>query len=310
MEIMRGKPLKQFILATLLLCLALPAFAQRTPRTDHPLISPYQGSEIRRKDVKEFDEYNAFTGMDDSGTEPTGIALEGKVTKILYTTPKERSILEVFRNYENAIAQAGAEVLYTCNQEKKECVERYAGRTFQEFSDIHSMSNLSGRYLLAQIAQDEQTAYVAIAVGQSSTTIHVIEVKKMELGMVSLDAAALGEGLDTRGFVIVEGIYFDTDKATLQAQSAAALEEMAKLLNSRPDLQVYIVGHTDSQGTFTHNMTLSQDRANAVVDALATDFEVDRERLAAHGIGPLAPQASNSSESGRAKNRRVVLVTR
>ena len=57
--------------------------------------------------------------MDESGKEPTGIALEGKVTKILYTTPNERSILEVFRNYENAIAQAGAEVLYTCNQEKK-----------------------------------------------------------------------------------------------------------------------------------------------------------------------------------------------
>lgn len=303
--------MKSYALVAFLLSCALPVFAQgRTPLTDHPLISPYEGSKIRRKDVKEFDEYNAFTGMDESGKEPTGLALEGKVTKILYNNPRERSILEMYRNYEAALAQAGAEILYACNQDKLECAERYAGPILQKFSDIHSLSNLKGRYVLAKIEEDEQTAYVAIAIGQATTTIHVIEVKKMDVGMVSLDAAALGKGLDSRGYVIVEGIYFDTDKATLQAQSATALEEMAKLLNSRPDLEVYIVGHTDSQGSFAHNQTLSQNRARAVVDALAVDHGVSRTRMEGHGVGPLAPQANNSTDTGRAKNRRVVLVAR
>ena len=99
---------------------------------------------MRRKDVREFDEYSAFTGMDASGKEPTARALEGKVTKMIYKAPENRSTLEVFRNYENAIAQFGADVLYTCNQDKLECVARYAGRTFQEVSDIHSISNLEG----------------------------------------------------------------------------------------------------------------------------------------------------------------------
>lgn len=265
---------------------------------------------MRRKDVQEFDEYSAFMGMDESGDEPIALALEGKVTKIVYKAPVNRSTLEVFRNYENAIAQSGAEVLYSCNQDKLECVARYAGPTIYKVSDIQSISNLEGRYLLAKIEQDEQTAYIAIAVGQSSTTIHVVEVKKMELGLVSLDAAALGKGLDALGYVIVEGIYFDTDKATLQAQSSVALEEMAKLLAARPDLGVYIVGHTDSQGSFAHNQALSQDRAAAVVDALAADYGVDRARLKGHGVGPLAPQASNSNDGGRAKNRRVVMVVR
>ena len=208
------------------------------------------------------------------------------------------------------MTEAGAKILYTCNQEKKECVERYAGPTFQKYSDIHSMQNLHGRYLLARLEQDEQTAYVAIAVGRTSTTIHVIEVKKMDVGMVSLDAAALGKGLDSRGYVVVKGIYFDTDKAILKSESAPALEQMAELMKSRPELAVYIVGHTDSQGTFAHNRTLSQNRADAVVDELATTYGVGRDRMEGHGVGPLAPQASNSDESGRARNRRVVLVVR
>ena len=301
--------MKNLLLIAVLLCLAFPGFGQpRAPLTDHPLISAYEGSVIRRKDVKEFDEYSAFMGMDESGKEPTGLSLEGKVTKIIYRKPRDRSILEVFRNYENAVTEAGAEVLYTCNQDKLECAARYAGPVLQKFSDIHSISNLKGRYMLAQIEQDERIAYVVIAVGQASTDIHVVEVKKMDVGMVTLDAAALGKGLDERGYVIVEGIYFDTDRAILQTQSATALEEMAKLLDARPNLQVYVVGHTDSQGSFSHNQMLSQNRANAVVEELSANYGVNRSRMEGHGVGPLAPQANNSSDSGRAKNRRVVLV--
>lgn len=303
--------MRKFVVAVFLTCLASPVFSQgRTPLTDHPLISPYEGSTIRRKDVKEFDEYNAFAGMDEAGSEPTGLALEGKITKIIYTKPKERSILEVFRNYENALEQSGAEVLYTCDQEKMACVARYAGPTFQKFSDIHSISNLAGRYLLAKIEEAEHTAYIAIAVGPASTDVHVVEVKKMDVGMVTLDAAALGKGLDARGYVIVEGIYFDTDQATLQPQSSAALGEMANLLKGRPDLSVFVVGHTDMQGSFAHNQALSQNRAEAVVGELVSKYGISQARLEGHGVGPLAPQASNSDDMSRAKNRRVVLVAR
>lgn len=282
----------------------------RAVLTDHPLVTPYEGSEIRRKDVKEFDEYSAFTGMDKSKNEPTGIQLEGKVTRLFYTRPKERSILEVFRNYKMAVEQAGAEILYECNQEKKECVVRYAGPTLQKYSGLHAISNLAGRYLLAKLADGENTAYIAIAVGQTFTDVHVVEVRNMDTGMASLDVEALGQGLDAKGYVIVEGIYFDTDKATLKDESTAALGQVAELLGSRPDLEVYVVGHTDMQGGFDHNLTLSRNRAAAVVDALVERYGIARDRLAGHGIGPLAPQASNRNDAGRAKNRRIVLVAR
>ena len=303
--------MKHVFLVVVSLILSVTAFAQgREPLTDHPVISAYEGSVLRRKNVQEFDEYNAFTGMDESGKEPTGITLEGKITKIFYEKPKERSILEVFRNYESAVTSNGAEILYTCDQEKKECVERYAGPTLQKFSGLHAISNLKGRYLLAKLEQDENTAYIAIAVGQTFTDSHVIEVRDMDTGMVTLDAAALGRGLDSRGYVIVEGIFFDTDEATLKPESTPALEQVAALLSGRQDLDVYVVGHTDMQGSLEHNRNLSTRRAAAVVNELAQSYGIERSRMDGYGVGPLAPQASNNNDRGRAKNRRVVLVAR
>lgn len=295
----------------LLLLGVLPASVQgREAMSDHPLISPYEGSEIRRKKVVEFDEYRAFTGMDASGKEATVIELEGRITKINYVNPKDRSRLEMIRNYEAALRSAGADILYQCNQDELECVQRYAGPTFQKTSDIHAMANLAGRYLLARIDAEQETAYIAVAVGQSSTDIHIVEVKAMETGMVVLDAQALGKGIDQRGYVVVEGIYFDTDKAVLKAESTPALQQVAALLEMRPELRVYVVGHTDMQGSFAHNQSLSEARARAVVNALTTEYAVAADRMEGHGVGSLAPKASNANDQGRGLNRRVVLVSR
>lgn len=69
-----------------------------------------------------------------------------------------------------------------------------------------------------------------------------------------------------------------------------------------------VVGHTDNQGTVDANISLSQRRAQAVVEALAKGHGVDANRLAARGVANLAPVASNTTEAGRAKNHRVELV--
>jgi len=85
---------------------------------------------------------------------------------------------------------------------------------------------------------------------------------------------------------------------------------MARLLRDNPGLDVFIVGHTDSTGAFDHNMSLSKARADAVANALISQHGVAASRLQASGVGPLAPVATNDTEDGRAKNRRVELVKR
>ncbi len=284
--------------------------AQAADKTDHPLLRAYEGSVLRKKDVKEFDEYQAFRGYDNEAKEVIGEVLEGKVTRIFYGNPKDRSVLEMFRNYETALKSAGAEILYQCNQKKYECAKQYAGVVVNKYNGMSSISNTGGRYMLAHLAQEGGTAYVAVGVNKMFTDIHVVEIKGMETDKVSVNAAALAEGLGADGYVIVEGIYFDTDKATLKPASDAALSEVAKLLGEKPELKVYVVGHTDMQGSLAHNMTLSEKRAKAVVAVLSTDYGVDKARMEGHGVGPLAPKATNTQESGRAQNRRVVLVAR
>jgi outer membrane protein OmpA-like peptidoglycan-associated protein len=299
--------LRSLLLVTVALgCTA--AAPAREALTDHPLIQPYEGSTLRRKDVKDFDEYRLITGT--NGKALSGPTLEGKVTRLFYANPKGRSVLEVFRNYSDALQRGGATMLFSCDQQKAECLKAYAGPGFQKHSGIQAIRNTIGRFLSAKVEQGGQTAYVAVAVSDIFTDVHVIEIKAMDTGMAALDASVLAEGIDKDGFVVVDQIYFDTDKTSITPASAPAMQQVAKLLAARPQLKLYVVGHTDMQGTLAHNMALSKGRAVAVVDALTTDYGVAAGRLEGHGAGPLAPQATNANDAGRSLNRRVVLVVR
>jgi outer membrane protein OmpA-like peptidoglycan-associated protein len=106
----------------------------------------------------------------------------------------------------------------------------------------------------------------------------------------------------------VYGIYFDTGKSDVKPESDAALREIAKLLSQEAKLKLYVVGHTDSVGQLDANMKLSQARAEAVSKTLAAKHGVAASRLKAMGAGPISPVASNATEDGKAKNRRVELV--
>lgn len=289
---------------------ATTALAVTKDETNHPLVVPYEGSSLHNKQVKEFDAYSLFKGWNKQSKAYVTEALEGKVTKIHYKTPPGRSEIEIYHNYRAALTQAGAQILYECDQTKVECMDTYVGSLLRQRFGIQSIGNRTGHYMAAKLERDNQTAYVVIGVGPQDADVHVVEMKKMETGKSAINMEALVAGLDTQGSVVVEGIYFDTDKTTLKSESKPALEEVAALLKAKPQLTLYVVGHTDTQGAFEHNMQLSKGRAEAVVEALVKDNAIAAHRLQAQGVGPLAPVASNAEETGRAKNRRVVLVQR
>jgi outer membrane protein OmpA-like peptidoglycan-associated protein len=125
---------------------------------------------------------------------------------------------------------------------------------------------------------------------------------------VVADAAGLGSDIKSTGHVAVYGITFDTNKSVVKPESKASLDEIAKLLKQDPTLKLKVVGHTDMVGSPEANMALSQARAEAVVQALVAEGGVTAARLKGYGVGPLAPVASNDTDAGRAKNRRVELV--
>ena len=133
-----------------------------------------------------------------------------------------------------------------------------------------------------------------------------------ELGAIEnkmVDAAAMAKGLGETGHIALYGIYFDTDKAMLKPESRPTLEQIAKLLTGQPQLNVFIVGHTDNQGAYDYNLDLSRRRAEAVAAELVKSYRIAQARLRTAGVGFLAPVGSNASDSGRALNRRVELVS-
>ena len=112
------------------------------------------------------------------------------------------------------------------------------------------------------------------------------------------------------GKAVIYGITFDFDKAEIKPESKPQLDQIAKLLTDHADLKLAITGHTDNQGSADYNQKLSQRRAEAIVATLAGSYGIAADRLSAQGMGASSPVASNDTEEGRAKNRRVELVKR
>lgn len=111
----------------------------------------------------------------------------------------------------------------------------------------------------------------------------------------------VGEGVNV---TFASGLLFDTDSDLLHAAARQNLTTLANNLSQHPNTDLLIVGHTDSRGTDVHNMALSERRAASVVNYL-TSQGVARGRLRPAGRGETEPVASNDTEEGRAKNRRV-----
>jgi OOP family OmpA-OmpF porin len=107
--------------------------------------------------------------------------------------------------------------------------------------------------------------------------------------------------------LILEGVNFDNDKATLHPEAIAILDQAAATLQEWGDVKVEVAGHTDSVASDAYNLQLSQRRANAVRDYLISKG-IAAERLTAKGYGESMPIADNATEEGRFKNRRVELI--
>ena len=286
----------------LLLVFPVLILAQDIPNSqDHPLISRYPGQTIRGFDVKEFDQYNLVLSVDKTGAPEKVRKLEGKVTRINYRNPAGRSTTEIFRNFEDGLRRGGAQILFACAANACGSPIRWTS-----VNGIRSMGGqIDNRYVAGRLTKAGAEAFLSVYVGSGSTQVDIIEPKPMEGGLVTVDADALAAGIDAEGHVAVYAILFDTGQSTLKPESQPAIPEIAKLLKNRTDLKLFVVGHTDNTGGFDLNMRLSRDRANAVIQSLVSDHGIAAARLTPHGVGPLAPVSTNSTEEGRAKNRRT-----
>lgn len=295
---------------------------------DHPLITRYPASILTWCEAQNFAEYKIATGPETGYRKiDDWIETEGKIYRRYYELNAERTLTEVYRNYLQAIEKAGFEVIAKGVFEERNVKKEVGGGSWLGTAytpnpyptnagiKLHQGSSDSGGscYIAAKLKRPGGTVYVVVGGhlyrhNEFVFLIDIIEEDEMEGGMVSLDADAMGRDIDLYGKVAIYGIHFDFDKATLKPESKPALDEIAKLLKARPQLNLYVVGHTDAKGTFAYNQKLSEDRANAVVEALVSQYSIARTRLEPHGVGLLVPVFTNKNDKGREKNRRVELV--
>jgi len=308
---------------------------------DHPVLKRFTGSLLvgyaqQDWEQRSFPDASGVSKTEDKFNRP--VNLEGKVTRLFYLAPLGKSPLEVFRNYQQALTAAGFKPTWSCESEAQGCTkayfaidgyERAKGMRWAEgnlpaagtdhrgstWALPMALSYEQARMLVGTLTSGGRTLNLLLFTSmaenehtnRAATYIEIVEPKAMPTGQVTVDAKAIGQGLQAEGRIALYGILFDTGKTELKPESNAQLDQMAAVLKAQPALKVFIVGHTDNVGSLDANLKLSQGRAQAVVAAL-TQRGIAAQRLAAHGNANYAPVASNAAEDGRAKNRRVEMV--
>jgi OmpA-OmpF porin, OOP family len=279
------KSLSGVFLSILLLCLTGTVLAANDPNDsagskDPSIFSRMPGFHISNYEETQFDRYEFQVNADKKE------AVEGHSYVVSYYANDDITLpsgLQVTRNYTNAAKAADGKAVY-------------------EFED--------GGYQIStmKVVKGNTEIWARVeAANNGMYHINVVERQLMNQDVVA-DAGSLANSIKETGRAAVYGIYFDTGKSDIKAESAPALKEIARMLQADANMKLYVVGNTDNVGTFDSNVKLSTSRADAVVKELTTNYSITASRLQPFGAGPTSPAAANQTEEGHAKNRRVELV--
>lgn len=271
------------------LCLIAGLVAPMQAQQDNPecagktfdLFTSFQGFHLARCEDSEFKQ---MTYWIDRGSKE--VAKEGRWVKLSYElaegSGRRLSGLQVIRNFGNAAKAAGGTVVPSSDDMVYRIVK--GARTYWAQLSGPTTASAEVQWYNLEIIQEEAMA--------------------QEL------SAALNDGLAANGKVAIYDILFDTGLAVVKPESHDAIKAIADWLAANPTANLYVVGHTDNTGTLPANLKLSKDRAAAVVTYLTSKLGVTATRLTADGVGPLAPVSTNTTDAGRALNRRVEVVLR
>lgn len=270
---------------------------------------------------RNFDAYDLPVGKFTRDDKPVE-KLEGAVREFAYVLEDDTSTVEAIRNYQRSFTSLGYVTQFECAGDECGGFDFRFG-TFLVDPPAMRFDLADFRFLSASDAEGGLHASVLASRQGGKLFVQVISVEGESAPQTMVDVAdaprprakpnsarlfALARRLTEDGHAALEGIAFEAGSAKFVGTSEDALEQAATLLRGRPDLRFLVVGHTDNQGDLELNRTLSLARAEAVAARLASVEGVEANQLIPHGVGFLAPRASNETEDGRALNRRVELV--
>jgi OOP family OmpA-OmpF porin len=267
----------------LLMLISKVAFSQDAEGCkEHPMFPNRMSNYLISECTNNFNATEFWISPDASRT----VTKEGTTTSIRYDFNSESgqqkpSALQILRNYENAAKKIGGTTMY------------------------FNVGSATGVFKI--VKNGKEVAWVKVESGGNDSndfiSLTIVELEAMNQEITSNDILT---ALNTDGRIALY-INFETGKSDIKPESQAVIDQIAEMLKSNPALKISIEGHTDNVGTPTTNKTLSENRANAVKNALITKG-TDKSRLSSKGFGQDNPISENNTEDGKAKNRRVEIV--
>jgi len=257
--------------------------AQESEYKDTPWFSGMPNYLIYVAEDTEFDSYNFFNGKNCT-------KVEGRKFWRQYSLKEDAqksSVIQITRNYANAIKGKGGTIIYEGTPQDADCAD-HNGLTM----------------LIGKVVKGNEELWVEVATLGGEEYFLTVILK--ELMKQDVTASDMFETLNRDGHIALY-INFDTGKSIIRDESKPIIEQIVQMLKSNPDLKLSVEGHTDNVGNPASNKILSEERAKSVVSAIVSQG-ISPDRLTASGYGQDKPIADNSTEEGRAKNRRVELV--
>ena len=303
-------------LLILSLSVALPAWATANP------LANYKGAEIHKSQSKTYDEYELYYGpmeyienvdtTEEEGYMPREtIKLTGEATKYVYDHREKDSALEIARSVRKVLEKKGFKIEYYCEHDSCGYVDGWRLYLSEEIGGVDkNQYYLVGKSKSKPNIEEYIVFYVNDLDVRPRSVVHVIKAD-LNTGLISepvISSTDLAKELNSQGRVEISGIYFDFDSSVLKKESAPALKEVAKMLNEKNDIKLFVVGHSDSVGSIGYNLKLSKQRASSVIKHLVSNEGINKLRLEAYGIGPLSPLKKNDQSASNAENRRVEVV--
>ena len=216
---------------------------------------------------------------------------EGNLTQIYYrfnfdSGQKEKSPLQIIKNYENAVVKNGGKMIYKNTDGSAGDIEAVYHFNSENKECWIKVGRMAGNGIVAEAFE-----------------LNILEMEKMKQ---EIEASEMFEAINKDGFIALY-ITFETGKSDIKSESQPIVDQVVEMLKQNPDLIVSVEGHTDNVGSDKSNKTLSENRAKSVMTALISGG-IEKSRLSSMGWGATKPIEDNSTEEGRFKNRRVEIV--
>ncbi|MEM7438585.1 MAG: OmpA family protein [Pseudomonadota bacterium] len=234
----------------------------------------------------------------------------GSIRRTVWQVGPEQTVQEVERNIAEQLGRRGYEVVFDC------VTAACGGFDFRFGIDvvpepIMRVDLRDFRFITAKQSVSDNPDYVTFLISKSPVAVYVqlTEYRSDRTDNLDLQVQTTSSALlDAGAKMVLEGLVFGSGGTAVTADPNGTLTKLADLMKGDETLTVLLVGHSDNSGTLEGNLIVSKSRAAAVEATLIEDYGISADRLSAYGVAFLSPRATNDTDAGQQKNRRVEAV--